>query len=237
MSKIVKIPRISEMEDPAMRRVMEGVLIRPHQWDTTPLRVLVIGHSFIRRTHDFIKSNLQDYDNFHIRLDQAQVSFMGIGGATIKDITSKLTTDKVDIVDVTRPELVLIQLGTKELGWHTVRCDELGEDMRLLVNELLDRRVRRVVICKTLKRGKAGKPPTMPHFNGRVTIFNNWMKANLAPNPRVMVWNHRGFTVDIEKHVDKKGLHMNEYGQLKLYRSYKGAILFYLSVLRPALQV
>ena len=233
---MAKIPRLSDMVDPAMRRIVEGALIRPHPYDTSPLRVLVLGHSFIRRTLDFIKTDYLNYDNFHLRYNQVQVSFLGIGGATIQDITAKLTTEELDIVDVVRPELVVIQLGTKELGWHTVRPDELGEDMRLLVNELLDRRVRRVVICKTLWRGKAGKPPTMPHYNGRVTVYNNWIKANLTADPRVASWNHRGFTADIEKHVDKKGLHMNDYGQLKLYRSYKGAILYYLSILRPALR-
>ena len=42
---------------------------------------------------------------------------------------------------------------------------------------------------------------------------------------------------NIEKHVDDKGTHMNAYGELKIYRSYKGAILFYLGVLRPAVKL
>ena len=109
--------------------------------------------------------------------------------------------------------------------------------MKVLVDELLDRRVRRVVICTTLRRGKAGMPVDMPHFNGRVTVYNNWVKQNLTRDPRVEVWNHRGFTQNIEKHVDKKGTHMNAYGQIKIFRSYKGAILYYLGVLRPAVML
>ena len=235
MANNMKIPRISDLPDPLLKQIVEGALIRPHPYDISPLRVLVIGHSFIRRTHTFIKENLRDYDNFHLWYNEAQVSILGLGGATIQDFIDKLTTDRLDIVDVVRPEVVIIQLGTKELGWHSVKPEDLGESMRLLVKELLDRRVRRVVVCKTLKRGKAGLPPTMPHFNGRVTIYNNWIKNNLTADPRVCIWNHRGFIVDIEKHVDRKGLHMNEYGQIKLYRSYKGCILYYLAVLRPAL--
>ena len=234
---MAKIPRISELPDPAMKRIVEGALTRPHQYDTSPLRVLILGHSFVRRTHDFIKSNLVEFDNFHIRYSEAQVSIKGIGGATIQDYIDKLTTKGLDIVDVVRPEVVILQLGTKELSWHSVRPDLLGEDMRRLVIELLDRRVKRVVICKTLKRGTAGIPPTMPHYNGRVTVFNNWTRDNLGIHPRVDIWNHRGFWKDIEKHVDKKGVHMNDYGELKLYRSYKGCILYYLALLRPALKL
>ena len=234
---MAKIPRISALPDPELRRIVEGALTRPHPYDSSPLRVLVLGHSFIRRTHDFIKDNAAEFDNFHIRYNEAQVSIKGIGGATIQDYIDMLTSERVDIIDVVRPELVIIQLGTKELSWHDVRPDFLGENMRTLVNELLDRRVKRVVICRTLKRGTVGIPPTMPHFNGRVTVFNNWIRDNLALHPRVDIWNHRGFWKEIEKHVDGKGVHMNEYGQLKLYRSYKGCILYYLALLRPALKV
>ena len=233
---MAKIPRISDLPDPELRRIVEGALTRPHPMDVSPLRVLVLGHSFIRRTQDFIKDNLRDYENFHIRYNEAQVSFLGIGGATIQDFIDRLSTKRLDIVDVVRPDIVMIQLGTKELGWHDVKPDDLGENMRRLVSELLDRRVKRVIVCKTLKRGTKAIPPTMPHFNGRVTCFNNWCRDNLSIHPRVDVWNHRGFWGDIEKHVDKKGLHMNDYGQLKLYRSYKGCILYYLVLLRPALK-
>ena len=165
------------------------------------------------------------------------MSFLGIGGATIQSIKDKLSTKFIDVVDVVRPEVVIVQLGTKELSWQHTRPDHLGEEMRTLVNELLDRRVKRVIICKTLKRGKKGKPVSMPHYNGRVTIFNQYVKNNLTSDPRVVVWNHRGFIKDIEKHVCKDGTHMNEYGQSKLYKSYKGAILYYLALLRPALQI
>ena len=222
--------------DADMRRVVTGHLIRPHQFDRSPLRVLVLGHSFIRRTVDFMKTNIPEYDNFHLKYDQVQVSFLGEGGATIQSMVDKLTTTEVDVVDVVRPELVLIQLGTKELSWHKTRPDRLGEDMKVLIEELLDRRVKRVVICKTLGRSKAGMPVDMPHYNGRVTVYNNWIRQNLTAEPRVEVWNHRGFRLNIAKHVDKKGTHMNKYGQLKIYRSYKGAILYYLGVLRPAIR-
>ena len=232
-----KIPRISAITDPEMKRIVVGAYSRPHLHDTTPLRVLVLGHSFITRTAKFINSNKSDYGNFHLRYNEANVSFLAKGGATINDMYEKLSTEDLDVVDVVRPEVVLIQLGTKELTWHSTRPDTLGEEMRKLVNELLDRRVKRVVICKTLKRGKKGLPVTMPHFNGRVTIFNQWIYDNLTNDPRVVVWNHRGFQMNIEKHVCKDGTHMNYYGQLKLYRSYKGAILYFLAILRAALHV
>ena len=232
-----KIPRISAITDPEMKRIVEGAYARPHLHDTSPLRVLVLGHSFIRRTVKFIDSNKSRYENFNLRYSEAQVSFLGEGGATIASMLGKLTTEEVDIVDIVRPELVIIQLGTKELSWHRVRPDTLGEEMKLLVAELLDRRVKRVVICKTIKRGKKGMPINMPHFNGRVTIYNQWIRNNLTQDPRVQVWNHRGFQMNIEKHVIRDGVHMNNYGQLKIYRSYKGAILYYLAVLRSSLQV
>ena len=62
--------------------------------------------------------------------DHAQVSFLGLGGATIKSITDKLTTKLVDVVDIVRPEIVIVQLGTKELTWHSTHPDQLREEMR-----------------------------------------------------------------------------------------------------------
>ena len=69
----------------------------------TPLRILIPGHSVIRRLHVFLRQNFNEVfaRNLH-----------GIGGRTI----SKVIRHDLGIVETFAPEIVVIQLGTNDLS-------------------------------------------------------------------------------------------------------------------------
>ena len=78
-----------------------------------PLRILILGHSFIRRLLVFLRQNFNEVfaRNLHIDRDHS-IKWHGIGGRTI----SKVIRHDLGIVEKFAPEIVVIQLGTNNLS-------------------------------------------------------------------------------------------------------------------------
>ena len=77
------------------------------------LRLLILGHSFIRRLHVFLRQNSNEVfaRNLHIDGDLS-IKWHGIEGRTI----SKVIRHDLGIVQRFAPEIVVIQLGTNDLS-------------------------------------------------------------------------------------------------------------------------
>ena len=78
-----------------------------------PLRILILGHSFIRRLHFFLRQNFNEVfaRNLHIDGDLS-IKWHGIGERTI----SEVIRHDLGIVEKFAPEIVVIQLGTNDLS-------------------------------------------------------------------------------------------------------------------------
>ena len=148
-----------------------------------PLRILILGHSFIRRLHVFLRQNFNEVfaRNLHIDGDLS-IKWHGIGGRTI----SKVIRHDLGIVEKFAPEIVVIQLGTNDLS--SVSAVETGsalEDLSHLLHESYG--VQRVCVCQTIFRSNA------PLFNHQVKLLTKYLKVVFEPIPYVLYWRHRGF--------------------------------------------
>ena len=78
-----------------------------------PLRILILGHSFIPRLHVFLRQNFNEVfaRNLHIDGDLS-IKWHGIVGRTI----SEVIRHDLGIVEKVAPEIVVIQLGTNDLS-------------------------------------------------------------------------------------------------------------------------
>jgi len=74
-------------------------------------RVLILGHSFIRRLHDFIESDSGYLDLKFQLTASAHISWRGVGGRTI----AKTVKFDLRILHSFRPDIVIVQLGTNDL--------------------------------------------------------------------------------------------------------------------------
>ena len=96
-----------------------------------PLRILILGHSFILRLHVFLLQNSNEVfaRNLHIDGDLS-IKWHGIGGRTI----SKVIRHDLEIVETFAAEIVVIQLGTNDLSSLSAveTGSALGELSRLL---------------------------------------------------------------------------------------------------------
>ena len=77
-----------------------------------PIRVLILGHSFIRRVHDFLCRNFNAHIAKNLSLDgDLLVRWHGIGDRTV----SKTREYDLGVVEEFAPNVVIMQLGTNDL--------------------------------------------------------------------------------------------------------------------------
>ena len=177
-------------------------------------RVLILGHSFIRRLHDFIESDSGHLDlTFHLSAS-ALISWHGIGGHRI----AKTVKFDLHILHSFRPDIVIVQLGTNYLtSCPPLQVGSALEDFVHLLHNSYS--VRGECVCQTIRRRPAVA------FNQRVDILTRYLRVVLEPIPYAIYWGHRGFWRACNCFFSADGIHLNSRGQFKLYRSLRGAVL------------
>ena len=180
-----------------------------------PLRILILGHSFIRRLHFFLRQNFNEVfaRNLHIDGDLS-IKWHGIAGRTI----SEVIRHDLGIVEKVAPEIVVIQLGSNELSsLSAVETGSALEDLSRLLHESYG--VQRVCVSQTIFRSNA------PLFTRQVKLLTKYLKVVLEPIPYVLYRRHRGFWNCKSRFLSRDGVHVNHFGQYKSFRSLRGAVL------------
>ena len=180
-----------------------------------PTRVLILGHSFIHRLYSFIVVHFgRDFvENFHLG-DDLIFKWHGIGGRTV----AKTRQFDLGVVESFTPDIVILQLGTNDLS--VLSAVETGSAIEDLVHLLYNScNVKRICVCQTIYRENA------PLFNNQVNILSKYVGVVLEPIPYACYWKHRGFWKSKSRFFHRDGVHLNNLGHYKLYRSLRGAIL------------
>ena len=180
-------------------------------------RALVLGHSFLRRVVEFIDLH-QANDNYRRDLNLSEVcdvESFGVGGRTV---------DKM-----IRLDLEVIK-GTPPMSWfwrsaRMIFATVIAMRTRLRFTELLIKSLSLplVVVCQILPRMHT----PFDGYNERVQKVDTLLQLQNVNSAKF--WRHRGL-VNPDKNVyARDGIHLNDFGNEALYRSYSGAILFTLS--------
>ena len=85
-----------------------------HMVTPTP-RVLILGHSFIRRLQKFMEHHIGYLDLSLQITASADIAWHGIGGRTV----AKTIKFDLHVVRSTRPDIVIVQLGTNDLPFQS----------------------------------------------------------------------------------------------------------------------
>jgi len=176
-------------------------------------RVLILGHSFIRRLNNFITES-RHLDHRFLIHEAAVFKWQGAGGRTV----AKTMRCDLHVVKAFAPHIVILQLGTNDLS----HLDPLvvGSEIEELVCHLYNSyNVKLVCVCQTLYR------QTDSAFNTRVRALTKYLKVLLEPLPYCLFWGHRGFWNTKQRFFARDGVHLNKLGHYKFYRSLRGAVL------------
>ena len=109
-----------------------------------------MGHSFIRRLQKFIEHHFGYLDLSLEITAPANITWQGIGESTV----AKTIKFDLHVVRSTRPDIVIVQLGTNDLPFQSPLQvgSELEEFVRLLHYSY---GVRFVCVCQTIRRRSA----------------------------------------------------------------------------------
>lgn len=188
---------------------------------TTQPRVLILGHSFVRRMKDFLCQNHVEKEcrmDFKLR-KLCVVTLLGIGGRTI----DKLIRFDLEKIRKTTPTILVLEMGSNDLcdlscDPQTI-CQAIMAFTELLAFEL---NIHHTVICKVIAR----KKPPFPDYNQRVKELNTALHYAVGMGRHVTLWHHRGLSNPEREIYAPDGIHLNISGNKLLYKSYRGAILF-----------
>ena len=168
-------------------------------------KILILGHSFIRRLDNFVAAN-PNLDHCFSLGNVAMLKWHGVFGQY-----------NLPVIASFAPDIVILQLGTNDLS----QLDPLvvGSSIEELVTTLHDRCNTKIVcVCQTLR----GSDPV---FNARVHTLNKYLKTLLEALPYSFFWGHRGFWNSSQDFLARDGVHLNRQGQFKFFRSLRGAVL------------
>ena len=229
--------KLSDMKDHERRR-MEEKLATPDPRDTSPVKALYYGHSFVNH---YVRWEQRNPEFCNLKFDNTDLVmfYHGDGGAVIDNL---MLDENLEHVERIAPELVVVEIGTNDIANGTFGPQVLELKVESLIKELKDRRVRFVVINQVLYRGEAAYPDmserdrklAMHLFQCKCVTFNLLCERRVNKIPNCMFKKHPGLWSDIESCVDKRGTHLNDNGHKKLYNSLRSGVMRAMKKIRPA---
>ena len=222
--------RISEITDISLRQRWLDYLARPDPKDTSAVKILYYGHSFVGHFQDYLASLPLYMNNFGLQPYEGIVYYKSVSGATVDRLVKKSNLNKINKMNA---EVVVLEVGTNDLAKEEKSAREVCEQVINLTREILDCRVREVIISQVVLRGDEGLKKARSDFTDKVYAYNHMVEGALSFLPRASFWHHHNIWRNIEDHVED-GTHLNDLGHKKLYRSLKGAVQSTVTRIRPA---
>lgn len=195
-----------------------------------PTRVLVLGHSFIKRLHRDILNRW--YPNLvqHLNLRQAGVivKLVGLSGGTIDTLLEDEENRVRKAMLRFSPDIVILQIGGNDLdvvtfdmsGYMEKVCQFIG----ILQTTYL---VKKVVLCEIFPRKKLRKKkkicPYVYHYGKH--LIDQYFYLSLADHPSVSFWYHKSRLTAQYKLFLFDGIHLNVEGTRRFFKSLRGAVM------------
>ncbi|CAC5365798.1 unnamed protein product [Mytilus coruscus] len=191
-------------------------------------RVLVLGHSFIKRLYKDILNRWNPNLVQHLNLRHAGVNvrFLGFPGGNIdrllEDTQNRLRQEMIRFP----PEIVVLQIGGNDLDSKEFDISLYMEKVRLFIGILQTTyHVKKVVVCEIFPRLslRGGTCRTVYH-HGKYLI-DQYFYLGLANHPSVSFWFHKSRLTAQKKLFMSDWVHLNVEGTRRFFKSLRGAVM------------
>ena len=180
-------------------------------------KFLVVGHSFPRRLKCYLQT--KDITNFNLNQDTYRVGIWGRGGLNLKNVF-----DYINVISSSHTDCIILDLGANDLDSHSAPCpvSVAQELINFAIFLRTKSRSKFIYLVSQYRR----QNPRRKDYNTVLQTFNafiqQWCKKNSQDNIRF--WPLRNLSDNWQQYqVD--GVHFNDKGQHRYYRSVRGAIL------------
>lgn len=189
-------------------------------------KVLILGHSFVKRLSRDISRGIDPRMDLNFGLEgDVSIRLSGVGGRTVE----KLRRFDLSNISSFAPDILILEVGTNDLA-H-LAPEVVGSAIDDLVHLILDSfSVSVLGWCCVIPRGISHDDAAL--FHHRARVLNNYLRVVLDSIPNVFCWEHRVFNHPAKNFYVPDAVHLNFAGQYQLYRSYRGAVLKALSLLK-----
>ena len=188
-----------------------------------PLRVLILGHSFIRRLDRFLTEKHSAEHNLSLSRSTHHVRLEGISGGHIDDLPTLF-----HVHERFSPVVVLIDISTNDIADNRVNLQTLALNLINHARRLHTQyQAASIILCEVLPRGFTGKFKGSPDFNIRVARLNSMLKTLVRqhkPEHPLLFWYHKGIVADVEE-FPSDGCHLNDQGLSKYATSLRSAVI------------
>ena len=196
-----------------------------------PDKILVMGHSFIRRFTYFLSHSQDHSANLNLDVRSCFIKYSGIPGGTVAKFNDR------QLAEVRResPDLVVLQIGSNDLCDYDISVSKVVHNILSLVDNLHNSyHVQQVIIMQILhrhiprNRRKIRPGFNMDVFNERVDAANQCLKSEVVNRQYATYWKHKGLCVKelLEAALCDDGVHLNNHiGYKKFFKNIRAAIV------------
>ena len=189
-------------------------------------RALVLGDSHVYWLERF--ANDQNLPGTTMRISEIRLE--GIRGGGIESVKQVRITN---LIRAFAPDIVVLHVGGNDIDGHKAP-QLIGMRLYELAKSLIARGVRHVIICQIVRRQK------WRHFSPEqgamaAVAANEFLAAVCDGCADISFWKHKGLWSSVRPVFRLDGVHYNELGNYKLFRSVRGAILYASSAVLSAM--
>ena len=193
-------------------------------------KVLILGHSFVRRLEQFVINSVDSRvnENLNLDCDEVCVYYRGHSGASLQRIRAL----GISYVRELRPDITIIHALSNELCKRDRTVDAVFRELVDFVNSLrYGESVKPVVILQTLHRlapvRRIRYGVNVHWFNSRVDALNGRIANYLRNVDGAAFFRLSGFwapSARATKYCDD-GVHLNEQGNISYYNNIRAVVV------------
>ena len=183
--------------------------------------VVILGHSIVRRFHEFLKYGDIRYSASLGLGETHSVLYRGVGGRKVRDVISK----DMESVFALGPDVVVLMIGENDISPRT-DATLLAAEIESVVSVMHRRyKVAKIIVCKLLPRFGVRFG-----YNNIADKVNAILRDALPALGYCVFWEHGNYFVspregDCSRKFVHDGVHLNSQGNVHLYRSIRGALI------------
>ena len=174
------------------------------------MKIYVIGSSHVNR----FSISCGD-----LGLPQHDIRMTGISGGHTNDLYSLIPD-----IDLFKPDALFLQIGSNDISHYRKPAFRVAYDIRQFLSILL---VPIKVVGMNFHRLKLrSNHLSIDAYNYKVACLNGIL-LNMSLNSKEFIfWRHKGLQISKYDILGVDGVHLNELGSYRLYRSLRGFVMF-----------